>query len=409
MRTSKFFKTGLLLFVASLGLISCGDDDKEPEIVVDPVSENVEYYIEGKVVADNAALDGVSVTAGEATATTDENGQYSLTVKDKKTYTVSFAKKGSRTVSDASVEIAKNATNKSLIALNVTMSKEGVPVTVNPEEEAVITDKGEGEIKGATSALIVPAGAVSATTDIALTPYWEVSAINETPGVKKEAVAILNIAITSSQDVALNENVDLFVANTDLSGAYYFDEVEVYEKTNARAIGDWKKYADAAFDKATNSYIAAIKKGSSLNKDYSIRVKSEKNVSETKNDEILKEDSYSNAGNMSATTYDIPYTAKLGWEISASGLDEGALSLVKAAIAAQEGGSEGVYTVNKTFTAHVSGDYILYFSCKAKYVEKEYTFSIAGKKVTVKVKHYLGVEFVYTNQSSSMHGGGSIG
>ncbi len=409
MRTSKFFKTGLLLFVASLGLISCGDDDKEPEIVVDPVSENVEYYIEGKVVADNAALDGVSVTAGEATATTDENGQYSLTVKDKKTYTVSFAKKGYRTVSDASVEIAKNATNKSLIALNVTMSKEGVPVTVNPEEEAVITDKGEGEIKGATSALIVPAGAVSATTDIALTPYWEVSAINETPGVKKEAVAILNIAITSSQDVTLNENVDLFVANTDLSGAYYFDEVEVYEKTNARAIGDWKKYADAAFDKATNSYIAAIKKGSSLNKDYSIRVKSEKNVSETKNDEILKEDSYSNAGNMSATTYDIPYTAKLGWEISASGLDEGALSLVKAAIAAQEGGSEGVYTVNKTFTAHVSGDYILYFSCKAKYVEKEYTFSIAGKKVTVKVKHYLGVEFVYTNQSSSMHGGGSIG
>lgn len=372
MRTNKFFKTGLLLFVASLGLISCGDDDKEPEIVVDPVSENVEYYIEGKVVADNAALEGVSVTAGEATATTDENGQYSLTVKDKKTYTVSFAKKGYKTVSDASVEIAKNATNKSLIALNVTMSKEGVPVTVNPEEEAVITDKGEGEIKGATSALIVPAGAVSATTDIALTPYWEVSAINETPGVKKEAVAILNIAITSSQDVALNENVDLFVANTDLSGTYYFDEVEVYEKANARAIGDWKKYADATFDKETNSYHAVIEKGSSLNQDYSVRVKSEKNVSAVKEDEILKEGSYSNAGNMSATTYDIPYTAKLGWEISASGLDEGALSLVKAAIAAQEGGSEGVYTVNKTFTAHVSGDYILYFSCKAKYVEKEF-------------------------------------
>lgn len=131
MRTSKFFKTGLLLFVASLGLISCGDDDKEPEIVVDPVSENVEYYIEGKVVADNAALDGVSVTAGEATATTDENGQYSLTVKDKKTYTVSFAKKGYRTVSDASVEIANNATNRSLVTLNVTMSKEGVAVAVD--------------------------------------------------------------------------------------------------------------------------------------------------------------------------------------------------------------------------------------------------------------------------------------
>lgn len=87
---------------------------------------------------------------------------------------------------------------------------------------------------------------------------------------------------------------------------------------------------------------------------------------------------------------------------------KGALSLVKAAIAAQEGGSEGVYTVNKTFTAHVSGDYILYFSCKAKYVEKEYTFSIAGKKAVAKVKHYLGTDFIYTNQSASMHGGGSM-
>lgn len=408
MRTSKFFKTGLLLFVASLGLISCGDDDKEPEIVVDPVSENVEYYIEGKVVTDNAALDGVSVTAGEATATTDENGQYSLTVKDKKTYTVSFAKEGYRTVSDASVEIANNATNRSLVTLNVTMSKEGVAVAVDTESDKVITEKGEGETEDALTILTIPAGAVSTATDVTLTPYLEAVATDVTPGSKEEAIPMTNIAISSSQDASLNQDVTLSVANAS-SSDYYFDEVEVYEKTNARAIGDWKKYADAAFDKATNSYIAAIKKGSSLNKDYSIRVKSEKNVSETKNDEILKEDSYSNAGNMSATTYDIPYTAKLGWEISASGLDEGALSLVKAAIAAQEGGSEGVYTVNKTFTAHVSGDYILYFSCKAKYVEKEYTFSIAGKKVTVKVKHYLGVEFVYTNQSSSMHGGGSIG
>lgn len=92
---------------------------------------------------------------------------------------------------------------------------------------------------------------------------------------------------------------------------------------------------------------------------------------------------------MSATTYDIPYTAKLGWEISASGLDEGALSLVKAAIAAQEGGSEGVYTVNKTFTAHVSGDYILYFSCKAKYVEKS-TLSLLPAKSSCQSETLLG-------------------
>ncbi len=32
MRTNKFFKTGLLLFVASLGLISCGDDTKNRKL-----------------------------------------------------------------------------------------------------------------------------------------------------------------------------------------------------------------------------------------------------------------------------------------------------------------------------------------------------------------------------------------
>lgn len=408
MKTSKFFKTGLLLFVASLGLIGCGDDDKEPEIMVDPVGENVEYYIEGKVVANDAALNGVSVTAGDATTTTDDKGLYSLTVKDKKTYTISFAKDGYKTIQDATVEVASNATNRSLVTLNVTMSKEGVAVSVDTENDKVITEKGEGETEEAVAAITIPAGAVSTATNVTVTPYIEAAVTSETPGIKEEAIAMTNVAISSSQDVSLNQDITLSVSNASSSSDYYFDEVEVYEKNNARAVGDWKKYTDAIFNKTTNSYTATIGKGNSLNKDYSVRVKSEKNISDTKNDEVLKEDSYSNAGNMSATTYTIPYTAKLGWEISASGEDNAILSMVSSIIATQEGGSEGVYTVDKTFTANVSGDYILYFSCKAKYVEKEYSFSISGKKVTVKVKHYLGVDFVYTNQSASMHGGGSI-
>ena len=69
MRTSKFFKTGLLLFVASLGLISCGDDDKEPEIVVDPVSEEDEYNIEiisGLKVNDNLVVKGFETLKEDA-------------------------------------------------------------------------------------------------------------------------------------------------------------------------------------------------------------------------------------------------------------------------------------------------------------------------------------------------------
>lgn len=407
MKTSKFFKMSLLLLAASLVLIGCGDDDKEPEIVVDPVEETVEYYIEGKVTADNAALSGVNVTAGDITTTTDDNGQYSVTVKEKKTYTMSFTKDGYKSIDDATVQIAGNATNRSLATLNVTMNKEGEKVSVEPEKEIVVTEKGE-DATDAVTAMTIPAGAVAEATEVSVTPYVETKAATETPGTKEAAISMTNIAITSSQDVTLNEDVTLSVANASPSNEYYFDEVEVYEKAPARAAGDWKKYADAVFDKMTNSYQTTIEKGNSLNKEFSVRVKSEKNVSATKNDEVLKEGSYSNAGNMSATTFEIPYIAKLGWEITVSGVDNATLSLVKSIIAAQEGGSEGVYTVNKTFTANVSGDYILYYSCKAKYVEKSYTFSISGRSVTVNVKHYLGVDFTYTNQSASMHGGGSI-
>lgn len=408
MKTSKCLKVGLLLLAASLVLIGCGDDDKEPEIVVDPVEETVEYYIEGKVTADNAALSGVNVTTGDITTTTDDNGQYSVTVKEKKTYTMSFAKEGYKSIADATAEIAGNATNRSLVTLNITMSKEGEKVSVEPEKEIVVTEKGEDATDAAT-AVAIPAGAVSEATEVSVTPYVEAKAATETPGTKAEAISMTNIVITSSKDVTLNEDVTLSVANASPSNDCYFDEVEVYEKEPARAAGDWKKYADAVFDKMTNSYQTTIGKGNSLNKEFSVRVKSEKNVSATKNDEVLKEGSYSNAGNMSATTFEIPYIAKLGWEITVSGIDNATLSLVKSIIAAQEGGPEGVYTVNKTFTANVSGDYILYYSCKAKYVEKSYTFSISGRSITVNVKHYLGVDFSYTNQSANMHSGGSIG
>lgn len=407
MKTRKFW-IGLLLVTASLGMISCGDDDKEPEIVVDPVGENVEYYIEGKVTAEDAALSDVTVTAGEITTTTDNQGQYSLVVKDKKTYTVNFAKEGYKTIDDATAEIANNTTNRSLVTLNVTMNREGVKVAVNLEADKVITEKGEGKTEDALTAVTIPAGAVSKVTDVTVTPYIEPATPSETPGTKKEAIAMTNVLITTSENVTLDRDITLSVANSSPSNEYYFDEVEVYEKTPARAAGDWKKFADALFDKKTNSYTATIEKGNLLNKEYSIRVKSEKTVGTTKNDEVLKEGSYSNAGNMEATTFDIPYTAKLGWEISVSGLDNAILSLVRATIAAQEGVSEGVYTVNKTFTASVSGNYILYYSCKAKYVDKSYTFSICGKRITVKVRHYLGIDFNYTNQDATMHSGSTI-
>lgn len=409
MKTKSFFKVALLL-IACLGLTSCGKDDKDPEIVTDPVGESVEYYIVGKVVANDAALSGVTVKTGDATATTDDKGQYSVTVKDKKAYTVSFAKDGYMTIADAQTTVASDATNRSMVTLNITMSKEGVKTTVNPEKAITVTEKGEGEQQEATAAVAIPAGAVTEATEISITPYVAASnAANESVGTKEEAVAMTNIAITSSKDVKLNEDITLAV-NNKASNDSFFDEVEVYKKSTARAAGDWEKLSDADFDKTSNSYKVTIEKGSSLSGEYSIRIKSSRTVGATKTNEINKEESKSNAGNMNAiNNYTFSYEAKAGWDFtsSVSGVESGMANMIYSTIAAQEGGSAGFYSVTQTVTTNISGNYVMYYLSKAKYVEKSYTFYINnGKTVTVGVKQYTGMEVTYTNQDSNMHSGG---
>lgn len=412
MKTIKIFKVGLLLLIVSLGLMGCGKDDKDPEIVVDPIAETVEYYITGKVVADDAALSGVAVTAGDATATTDNEGKYSVTVKEKKTYTVSFMKSGYKEINDASTTVANNASNRSMVTLNITMNKEGVKTAVDPTKEITVTEKGAGDDKEATAAVAIPAGAVTEATEITVTPYVApVDAANESAGTKSEAVAMTNLVVDASKDVVLEKDVELAI-NNKASETNFFDEVEVYKKAETnRAAGNWNKMGNASFDKASNSYKININKGEKLNGEYSIRVKSDKTVSAIQNNEVLKENTKNNAGNMSAINgYTIDYEAKAGWETisSPSDVDSDMLAQINSTVAAQEGAA-GVYTIPQSMTTNISGDFNLYFCCKAKYVEKSYTFSInAGKSVTVKIKAYVGIEIIYRNESASTHSGGNI-
>ena len=73
MKKSDLFKIGVLLMATTLGTTGCsfGEDEKKPEIVVDPAEKTIEYYIAGKVTEGTTALSGVEVKAGEVTATTD--------------------------------------------------------------------------------------------------------------------------------------------------------------------------------------------------------------------------------------------------------------------------------------------------------------------------------------------------
>lgn len=68
--------------------------------------------------------------------------------------------------------------------------------------------------------MTIPAGAVSTATDITLTPYLEAVATDVTSGSKEEAIPMTNIAISSSQDAALNQDVTLSVANVSSSDYY---------------------------------------------------------------------------------------------------------------------------------------------------------------------------------------------
>lgn len=52
MKTSKILTWALLLSATTLSMTACSDDDEErtPEIVTDPLAENVAYYIVGRTM-----------------------------------------------------------------------------------------------------------------------------------------------------------------------------------------------------------------------------------------------------------------------------------------------------------------------------------------------------------------------
>lgn len=120
MKTTKFMTMALLLAAASAGMSSCSvsDNEKSPEQVEDPIKDAVEYYIVGKVTANNSALSGVTVsTSGLDAVTTDANGQFTLTVEEQKEYTLEFAKDGYLKAS--TIVKLSGLSNRSSVAVSV--------------------------------------------------------------------------------------------------------------------------------------------------------------------------------------------------------------------------------------------------------------------------------------------------
>lgn len=416
MKKNDILKFSLFLLVISLGLSSCGKD-KRPEIVEDPLANNIEYYVTGLVVSGTTPLSGVTVTAGDKTATTDANGLYSLTLKAKGTYTVSFVKDGYLSLTDGVAVIPTSATNRSSVSLDVVLSPLGKTTAVNVASTAVtVTELGNGDLPAATTGIILPSSSSSTTSfDITITPYVEAQSTAVTSGTTTSELALTNVVVTTSQPVLLTQAATLFFNNPATDGTY-LSGVDFYKKSSTKASGSWTWVGDVTYDPATGKYKATIAAGNTLAGEYSIRVEATKTVSSTIS-ETLTEITKSNADNNSAI-YDfaINYSTKSGWDYTAATktnlglLNTGFANLLKEIITEQEGGVAGVRTRTQTAYADISGGYYLYFVAQAQYANITYTVKTSTNlSIVLGTKKYSGNTFTYTLNPADSHSGGHSG
>lgn len=433
MKKSRLFRWGLLLCVAILSLNSCtfGDDEKDVEIVDDPLADTEEYYISGTVfdTETSAALAGVTVKAGDLSVTTNGEGKYDMVVKSKKEYQLEFSKDKYLTV-NTTATIASSAAKRSMVVLGVKMKQKAQEVTVTKEGKTV-TDKGTEDEANAT--IEVPAGAVDADCKISITPYEDAVGASTTTNAGKEEIPVslqnLDIAVSGKTD-DFKEKLTVTVKNlTPAEVGFKAESVEIWSKNSAtRLDNSWTKESQITVKWNNGNYSFETNK---LKSKYSLTIYTTRQTgAENKSEYNLvngkTEFKVDNSGNNNAIKdIDIKIEAKAGWDftvtptaaLTAVGVTGNDLTQmaekIKEIIENQEGGIAKYYTVTHNLKANVSGNHIMYYKSRAKFCEKQYTFDIVVKgnknaQITVKVKAYTGMEEVYQNEEATQHSGGKV-
>lgn len=415
MKTTKFMTMALLLAAASAGMSSCSvsDNEKSPEQVEDPIKDAVEYYIVGKVTANNSALSGVTVsTSGLDAVTTDANGQFTLTVEEQKEYTLEFAKDGYLKAS--TIVKLSGLSNRSSVAVSVQMTQkaaeEDIPANQNVLVEANSTNH-TTEVSNAANAdavaNIATVGAyipketiIEAGTKISMTQY--VPEVTSTQVAQNSSAPVMAVYVeTIGGDItATTDNpVVLSVKNPTTDGTH-FESMEVYADATSRASAN---LGTANYNDETQSYDLKLTSGT-LSGSYEFRVSYTRTA--TAKTSVIKEGKVDNSGNFEAKKdVTIAYSAQMGWTYTAAPTG-GLANLMKNAIASQEG-TEGTYTMNYEEVTNVSGNSIMYWKAENKYNEVTYTFTLNNGTATAKLKKYTGVAFTYTNETANQHSGGT--
>lgn len=410
MKTTKFMTMALLLAAASAGMSSCSvsDNEKSPEQVEDPIKDAVEYYIVGKVTANNSALSGVTVsTSGLDAVTTDANGQFTLTVEEQKEYTLEFAKDGYLKAS--TIVKLSGLSNRSSVAVSVQMTQKAeakeIPanknVLVEPNKDVQEATKGAASVEDiATVGAYIPQEAVGAETKISMTQY--VPEVTSTQVAQNSSAPVMAVYVeTIGGDItATTANpVVLSVKNPTTDGTH-LESMEVYADATSRASAN---LGTANYNDETQSYDLKLTSGT-LSGSYEFRVSYTRTA--TAKTSVIKEGKVDNSGNFEAKKdVTIAYSAQMGWTYTAAPTG-GLANLMKNAIASQEG-TEGTYTMNYEEVTNVSGNSIMYWKAENKYNEVTYTFTLNNGTATAKLKKYTGVAFTYTNETANQHSGGT--
>ena len=404
----------LLLAAASAGMSSCSvsDNEKSPEQVEDPIKDAVEYYIVGKVTANNSALSGVTVsTSGLDAVTTDANGQFTLTVEEQKEYTLEFAKDGYLKAS--TIVKLSGLSNRSSVAVSVQMTQkaaeEDIPANQNVLVEANSTNhttevsnaaNADAVANIATVGAYIPKETIEAGTKISMTQY--VPEVTSTQVAQNSSAPVMAVYVeTIGGDItATTANpVVLSVKNPTTDGTH-FESMEVYADATSRASAN---LGTANYNAETQSYDLGLTSGT-LSGSYEFRVSYTRTA--TAKTSVIKEGKVDNSGNFEAKKdVTIAYSAQMGWTYTAAPTG-GLANLMKNAIASQEG-TEGTYTMNYEEVTNVSGNSIMYWKAENKYNEVTYTFTLNNGTATAKLKKYTGVAFTYTNETANQHSGGT--
>ncbi|WP_308756928.1 carboxypeptidase-like regulatory domain-containing protein [uncultured Bacteroides sp.] len=430
MKQKSFLFGSLLLCVMAFSTTGCsiGGDDKENEIVDDPLKDKTEYYIVGQVSDSKGVVANTKVETGSISTTTDSKGVYKLTVNDATTYKVKFTASGLQTF-EAEAVIASTAKNRSQVTLNVRLAKEivyneNLVEIVNPANGVEVTAPNIADTSADPATVIIPANTVEGTTEVAAVVYEEAQATtNETKA------PVSNIAVrTEPADAIAKQDVTIAVSNlTDNATDGYFDTqyMSALRKDEAATRAE-QNLSQPVFNSETNKYEITIPTGQKIAGKYEMNIEFERssktsgtveyNAVNGKSEVLKLENREFNA----LTGVKLNVTVKNGWSYVTSPANalaaKGASSKLAAAIEKYIElleGKEGVYETVTELTTNISGNHVLYYGNKANILEKTYTFHVMvggqSTPIEVKLNSYNGYTEEYTNGAISQHSGGSTG